>query len=205
MSNEGLQGKDRSINRLFAEINSFFKKIQKGPLHKGELARYKEIPFHPEHRGDIVKIGPYNLRAGALINLRTQDLSDVDTLVSLNYNFQPPKDLAAGIIRINWPDFNPPPKDLELTLKKEIIPLLEQQKKLLVFCTVGHGRTGTFLASLISLTEPETVDPIAAVRERYCKKAVETLEQGESIFALRGQQLPEKYIRELRDFIPPSF
>jgi hypothetical protein len=41
--------------------------------------------------------------------------------------------------------------------------------------------------------EPETADPLAAVRERYCPRAVETSEQGTAIFALRGQPLPAQY------------
>jgi protein-tyrosine phosphatase len=63
----------------------------------------------------------------------------------------------------------------------------------------GHGRTGTFLASLIALLEDDhtTPDPIAAVRERHCEQAVESVAQGEAIFALRGQPLPRKYRRTL--------
>jgi len=64
---------------------------------------------------------------------------------------------------------------------------------ILGYCDGGHGRTGTLLASLIAVLEPQTEDPIAAVRERYCRHAVETSEQGAAIFALRGKPLPEKY------------
>lgn len=42
-------------------------------------------------------------------------------------------------------------------------------------CIGGHGRTGTFLAALVS-TFGET-DAIAYVRKNYCKKAVESKEQ----------------------------
>jgi hypothetical protein len=43
-------------------------------------------------------------------------------------------------------------------------------------CIGGHGRTGTFLAALVSVVVGED-DAITYVRENYCKKAVETLEQ----------------------------
>ncbi len=51
------------------------------------------------------------------------------------------------------------------------------------------------LGSLIALLESaeETPDPIEAVRTRHCHHAVETLAQAEGIFALRGQELPQKY------------
>ena len=64
-------------------------------------------------------------------------------------------------------------------------------------CTGGHGRTGTLLASLIAVMEPEIPDPIAAVRKRYCGSAVETIAQGQAIFDLRGEELPAQYRQSL--------
>jgi protein-tyrosine phosphatase len=73
-----------------------------------------------------------------------------------------------------------------------------------IFCHGGQGRTGTMLASLIAIGESaqSTPDPIAAVRRRYCGSAVETLAQGQAIFALRNQLLPKRYINEL--MLPPG-
>ena len=69
----------------------------------------------------------------------------------------------------------------------------------MVYCMGSHGRTGTFIASLIALLESkeQTPDPIAAVRERHCSKSVETIGQARAIFALRGEKLPKKYDDEL--------
>jgi hypothetical protein len=50
-------------------------------------------------------------------------------------------------------------------------------KKIHVGCIGGHGRTGTFLAALVSLYEHLTDDPIAYVREHHCEKAVESESQ----------------------------
>ena len=52
---------------------------------------------------------------------------------------------------------------------------LEAGKKVHCGCIGGHGRTGTFLAALVS--EYGEKDAIAYVREHYCKKAVESSDQ----------------------------
>ena len=54
---------------------------------------------------------------------------------------------------------------------------LEAGKKVHCGCIGGHGRTGTFLAALVS-TYGEA-DAIAYVRDGYCKKAVESTPQVE--------------------------
>jgi len=101
-----------------------------------------------------------------------------------------------NILACPWADYDPPPIDFNRFLKEEVIPQLENRKKILVYCTGGHGRTGTFVASLISILEPEISDPILEIRKRYCKQAVETFAQAESIFALRGMELPQRYGEE---------
>jgi len=54
---------------------------------------------------------------------------------------------------------------------------LDAGRKVHVGCLGGHGRTGMFLAALVSLYgEP---DAITYVREHYCKKAVESSQQVE--------------------------
>ena len=54
---------------------------------------------------------------------------------------------------------------------------LHDGKRIHVGCIGGHGRTGTFLAALVSLHEDLTDDPIKWVRENHCKKAVESESQ----------------------------
>lgn len=78
-------------------------------------------------------------------------------------------------------------------INRVLVPFLCAGKRVLVFCMGGHGRTGTVLAALKAMLEPDTEDPIADVREAYCQKAVETDLQAEAVFALRGQHVPEKY------------
>jgi hypothetical protein len=54
---------------------------------------------------------------------------------------------------------------------------LDDGKKIHIGCIGGHGRTGTFLAALVSLYEDLTDDPISWVREHHCAKAVESKAQ----------------------------
>jgi hypothetical protein len=56
---------------------------------------------------------------------------------------------------------------------------LRAGKKVHAGCLGGHGRTGTFFAALVAHMLPEVEDPIAYVREHYCRQAVETEEQVE--------------------------
>jgi protein-tyrosine phosphatase len=58
----------------------------------------------------------------------------------------------------------------------------------LIFCLGSHGRTGTVIAGLIAMLEPEVDDPIEAVRKRHCGKSVETREQAEWVRNLHHQQ-----------------
>jgi len=94
-----------------------------------------------------------------------------------------------------------PPEGFEGFLREQVIPALEAGRRLLAYCIGSHGRTGSFLASLIAILEPSTADPIVAVRARHCHKSVETRQQAEAIFALRGEVLPACYGQEF--YRPP--
>jgi hypothetical protein len=83
-----------------------------------------------------------------------------------------------------------------------IVGLLKDDAKILAYCVGGHGRTGTFGASLISVLEPETPDPIDAIRARHCHKAVESCAQAKAVFALRKRSLPLRYLAEF--YVPVS-
>lgn len=87
------------------------------------------------------------------------------------------------------------------TFIKEIVRMLDKGYKILAYCTGSHGRTGVFGASLISVLEPEVEDPIAAIRERHCHEAVESLAQARAVFALRGQELPAHYEKEFKTYV----
>lgn len=143
-------------------------------------------------------MGMFEVMAGGTRYLQPADLDAADIVVPLENRVPAALGQTVMVLTCTWPDFGPPPDRFEAFLRNRVIPLLWEGRRLLVYCIGSHGRTGTFLASLIALLESseETPDPIAAARARHCHKAVETLAQAESVFALRGQPLPEKYRRE---------
>ncbi|KKR48751.1 MAG: hypothetical protein UT86_C0003G0080 [Candidatus Magasanikbacteria bacterium GW2011_GWC2_40_17] len=162
---------------------------------------------HPAHRGKkAVQVGPYQIYPGGTRYLKEGDFDGFDVLIPLDDTRAIRLELGqtVQVLGCPWPDFSPPPDGFEEFLLDKVIPLLQAGKKVMVYCIGSHGRTGTFLASLIALLEnrEQTPDPISAARKRHCHKSVETLEQAEAIFALRGEDLPESYSNDpsLRDY-----
>lgn len=148
-----------------------------------------------QHRGSLVPVGPYTVLAGGTLYLEPEDLQKAEIVIPLSGKVPAGLGQRVSVLACPWEDFAPPPEGFEQFLREEVLPLLAEGKRLLIYCSGGHGRTGTFLASLIAILEPETPDPIAAIRARYCQLAVETAEQARSIFALRGKRLPAMYRR----------
>lgn len=155
---------------------------------------------HVPHDGErAVEVGDYKVyAAGTMYRLGEQFDAEDTVLVPLTGEFLDGAFLFGDGYRIVWaalPDYGGVPTNWKEFLVENIIPRLKDGQKLLAFCAGSHGRTGVFLASLIALleTSEETPDPIAAVRQRHCIKAVETLKQAEAVFALRDQPVPEKY------------
>lgn len=161
------------------------------------------VKSHPSHRGAAVRVGSYQIFVGGLRYLQPTDLVGFDYLIPLEDRVPVALGQIARVLGCSWQDYSPPPEGFDRFLKELVIPLLDKGKKILVYCVGGHGRTGTFVASLIALLEDEkeTLDPIAAVRERHCYEAVETRGQAAAIFSLRGKPLPEFYEDEF--FRPP--
>lgn len=151
-----------------------------------------------------VAVGPYNVLAGGTMYdsfFEWFDYPGEVVLVPLT-DRGVPEDLYEGhiVVPLHLKDFGGVPSNWRELLEEQIVPRLGDDLPLLAFCAGSHGRTGTFLASLIALLETpeETPDPIAAVRERHCHEAVETRAQAEAIFALRGQPVPQKYLTTIR-------
>lgn len=172
----------------------------------------------PPYRGNPVRVGPYTVLSGGTRYLQTADLDKADVLVPLTgcdeLNFGQlyevtSKEQPSGITALSpgkthkvlvgkLPDFGGAPDNWEAFLRVQVISLLASGATLLGFCFASQGRTGTFLGSLIAILEPEVEDPIAAVRERHCEHAVETVAQAEAIFAIKGIPVPDFYRQTLR-------
>ncbi|MES2007005.1 MAG: hypothetical protein V4436_02775 [Patescibacteria group bacterium] len=150
------------------------------------------------HRGEEVRVGDYTIMAGGTTYLRPEDLRKADLLIPLTTNSIPYEfGKRYQVLAMPLVDYGGVP-DYWKEWLEVVIDELKQGKKILAFCEGSHGRTGTFIASLIALleSEKETPDPIAAARERHCEKAVETRAQAEAVFALRERQLSSLYERE---------
>ncbi len=150
---------------------------------------------HQPHVGASVSVGGYSVYVGG-----SQDLAgapdifrEMDIIIPLNGIVS--TIFEGTVLPIVLQDFGGVPRDWEQILREQVIPALEADKRVLAYCTAGHGRTGTLLASLVALLEPDIEDPIATVRARHCEHAVETRAQAEAIFALLDQPIPEPYTR----------
>lgn len=74
---------------------------------------------------------------------------------------------------------------------------IDNGKTVHVGCIGGHGRTGVFLAALVSKLGEK--DAIAYVRENYCNRAVETKEQVDWLvehFKVKGAEVNKRTVLE---------
>jgi hypothetical protein len=79
---------------------------------------------------------------------------------------------------LNWPDMGVIPVGREFfqTIWKAIKQ--QQRKNIVVFCVGGHGRTGTCVASFMTVINGiHGGQAIRHVREQYCSHAIETKSQ----------------------------
>lgn len=152
---------------------------------------------HEPHRGAPVRVGEFQIFLGGTAYLSPYDLRGYDMVIPFVEEEKLPVWLESvaspkKVRRYPIPDFSAPPADWP-DFVNEVAQSLKQGQKVMGFCVGGHGRTGTFLASLIAVLEPDVRDPIAEARSRYCGHAVEISEQAGAVFALKGKPLPKKY------------
>jgi protein-tyrosine phosphatase len=83
-----------------------------------------------------------------------------------------------GCTHVEWPDFGVP-ADID-SFRAALADALERARRgeiVELGCLGGHGRTGTALACLATLTGTPPNEAVEWVRANYCEKAVETDEQ----------------------------
>lgn len=155
---------------------------------------------HEPHRGqNSVQVGGLTIFPGGDLHLTEKDLGSFERVFCLTEKVKPTIATAGQrLVHYPVPDFHAPPANWREFLENSVIGTLRESRapKVLLLCAGSHGRTGTLIAGLIAILEPDTIDPIAAVRERHCEKAVETLRQAEAVFALRGAPVPEYWVAE---------
>lgn len=156
---------------------------------------YVEKCKHPGTKPVI--IGGKKVYLGANWDIPYQTLEQMDLILPLN-GYIPANSRYGSylpIISCELPDRGGLPTYWKIFMER-MIEYIKKNKKLIAYCTGSHGRTGAFGASLIALMEPDVKDPIAAIRKRHCKKAVESFAQAEGIFKLKDMEVPEKYVEE---------
>ncbi len=189
---------------MFGFVKSFFKDKQMAKRNNkavqaldNAFVLYEKCK-HPALAPVI--IGGYEVWFGANRDIEAKTTNQMDYICALS-GLMPSAYFGQHVNMINCPlqDMGGVP-DFWGSFIDEIIVEIKEGKKILAYCVGGHGRTGTFGASLISVLEPETPDPIDAMRERHCHKAVETLAQAKAVFALRDTELFPRYKAEFKDY-----
>lgn len=142
---------------------------------------------------EVVKIGGYDVWLGGRFHITKKVLKAMDIICPLNGELpETAFGQSISVVNCRLQDYGGVPKEW-----KDFITNLAAQitagKRVLGYCTGGHGRTGTFAASLLSLMEPDVEDPIKELRSRYCKRAVETLSQADAVFGMRGSLAFKEY------------
>lgn len=101
------------------------------------------------------------------------------------------KKYTGPMVHIEWPDFGIPSfkKDFWLDL---IEVIKANPPNASIMCVGGHGRTGTALAILGSLSGAINGDPVAEIRRIYCEEVVETISQIKYIEKMTGVATKEK-------------
>ena len=115
--------------------------------------------------------------------------------------------IAKSWLRVPIKDFGVPhnlTREFWDALRDDIYAILKRGDKVVVFCQGGHGRTGMAAAILCWLLNPKAVgeDPIQWVRDRYCHKAVETVNQVKYVHEILGLPEPDtsKYIKPVASY-----
>ena len=89
------------------------------------------------------------------------------------------------ILYIPITDYSVLPVEVEDLFVNKVLKLINEGKKVAIFCIGGHGRTGYFASLLLGRLGVE--DPIEYIRNNYCKESVETNSQVSAIAEYLGK------------------
>lgn len=160
------------------------------PCHEGTIKVFEDptssVPYHGGGSSRDLVIYPGHL----IVSMANLDLEVVQIC-----NFKAPNLLKYNnpVVYISCPDYSVPSLGKKFWLDLIDTINIEWQAGRItgvtVCCVGGHGRTGTALSILASLTGRCESDPVAFVRKHYCEKAVESKGQIEYIEAMTGTKV----------------
>lgn len=164
------------------------------------------------HHGpvEVMKIGKMSIWAGSMrdmkremgwsLRLRFNDTFNptVDSILYANQGAKAilPASVTEGkyppTLDIDWEDFGVPAVGMQWwkDLVKAITAMPEEGD-IGIYCYGGHGRTGTALSILATLSNnvPVNEDPVDWVRRNYCAEAVESWIQIDYVKAMTGREV----------------
>lgn len=130
-----------------------------------------------------------------------RDRDIIITTLELNINEE--KKIVTHIQLVTWPDRDVISKELLYTLLK-IVNSFDTNNKILVHCSAGIGRTGTFIAAYISIYEQpkkHILDIVKNMRNCRCLM-VQTLNQYKLIYATKkySHSLKQSKFKTIKSF-----
>jgi hypothetical protein len=138
-------------------------------------------PCHVSH--PALKIGDYQIYGGSCVNPKVKDAGvyiGFDWNMALTpppYPWEKPEPHDWVEVLFQIPDMGIPSNAKQFhKLVEWTAEQLKAGKKVHAGCVGGHGRTGMFLAALVTYMTGEK-DSITYVRKNYCQKAVENAAQ----------------------------
>lgn len=161
--------------------------------------KQKGTPCYKSH--PVYKIGDYKIMGGSCTNT----YPDVDVFIGLDHNTKMGKRHfpwnAGTDVYFFIPDMGVP-KHIQAfrNLIKWTALQLKDGKSVFVGCIGGHGRTGLFLAALTTYMIGDK-NSITTVRDKYCKKAVESNTQVEWLnkhFSINKTKATKKAISDYK-------
>lgn len=144
-----------------------------------------------------IEIGGYPIFLAASPALKAERLAAAQVLLPLNGQI-PARFFGQGqlVFCCSLEDHGGVPANWAEFIKNIAENYMPKHYNMVAWCHGSHGRTGCFAASLVAHMMPEIDDPIAWIREKHCKHAVESKKQAEAVFAIKGQSLPALYVEE---------
>jgi len=166
---------------------------------------YKQCT-HPPTKVVLHKTKEWEIWCGARYDLSKADLSSFDYVVNLCEsslcNIWKDNKFRGVYLNYTMPNNNILPHDVYVVAIQLIAKWIKDEKKVMIHCVGGHGRTGYVLAGVLHSLRPRIQDPLEWVWSNYCEEAIESMDQGKAILKLINRPL-SKMTKATKEFLKP--